>query len=104
MRLRAGIPRAAAAGVVPFLVTFAAFTALMASANLPTTLYAVYADEFGFSSLVVTLVFATYAVVLAPSLLTFGQLSDRARLALLRMHVDIGSRHVEVAAHHQRLA
>jgi MFS family permease len=63
---------------VPFLVTFAAFTALMASANLPTTLYGVYADEFGFSSLVVTLVFATYAVVLAPSLLSFGQLSDRA--------------------------
>ena len=40
MRLRAGIPRVAAAGAVPFLVTFAAFTALMASANLPTTLYA----------------------------------------------------------------
>jgi MFS family permease len=77
-RPRTAIPSAARAGVVPFLVTFAAFTALMASANLPTTLYAVYADEFGFSSLVVTLVFATYAVVLAPSLLTFGQLSDRA--------------------------
>src|SRR5205823_9674964 len=30
-----------------------------------------------FSSAVLTLVFATYAIVLAPSLLLFGQLSDR---------------------------
>ena len=37
----------------------------------------VYEREFGFSSAVLTLVFATYALVLAPSLLVFGQLSDR---------------------------
>jgi MFS family permease len=50
---------------------------LMAGANLATPLYHVYAAKFGFSSLVLTLVFATYAVVLVPSLILFGRLSDR---------------------------
>jgi MFS family permease len=40
-------------------------------------LYAVYADLFGFSSLVLTLVFSTYAAVLVAALLLFGRLSDR---------------------------
>ena len=49
----------------------------MAGANLATPLYAVYADKFHFSSLVLTTVFATYAVVLVPALIVFGRLSDR---------------------------
>jgi MFS family permease len=50
---------------------------LVAGANLATPLYAVYRERFGFSSVVLTLVFATYQLVLCPSLLLFGQLSDR---------------------------
>jgi MFS family permease len=50
---------------------------LVAGANLATPLYAVYRERFGFSSVVLTLVFATYQLVLCPSLLVFGQLSDR---------------------------
>src|SRR3954466_2280570 len=61
----------------PFLVVATAWFAMMAGANLATPLYAVYRDRFGFSSAVLTLVFATYALVLVPSLLVFGQLSDR---------------------------
>src|SRR6188472_3906569 len=61
----------------PFLVVSSAWFAMMAGANLATPLYAIYEREFGFSSAVLTLVFATYALVLAPSLLVFGQLSDR---------------------------
>jgi MFS family permease len=49
----------------------------MAGANLATPLYAVYAAKFHFSSLVLTTIFATYAVVLVPSLILFGRLSDR---------------------------
>src|SRR6188768_3216116 len=60
-----------------FLVVSGAWFAMMAGANLATPLYAIYEREFGFSSAVLTLVFATYALVLAPSLLVFGQLSDR---------------------------
>ena len=60
-----------------FLVVGAAWFAMMAGSNLATPLYAIYEREFGFSKAVLTLVFATYALVLAPSLLVFGQLSDR---------------------------
>jgi MFS family permease len=62
---------------LPFLVAFAAFFSLLAGANLPAPLYAVYRERFGFSSALLTLVFATYALVLVPSLVLFGQLSDR---------------------------
>jgi MFS family permease len=61
----------------PFLLVGGAWTAVMAGSNLATPLYAVYERRFGFSSAVLTVVFATYALVLAPSLLVFGQLSDR---------------------------
>src|SRR3954447_26446773 len=61
----------------PFLVVAAAWFAMMAGTNLATPLYAIYEREFGFSGAVLTLVFATYALALAPSLLLFGQLSDR---------------------------
>src|SRR6266516_5038837 len=61
----------------PFWTVSSALFALLMGANLPTPLYDVYRQRFGFSSAVLTLVFATYAVVLIPSLLVFGQLSDR---------------------------
>src|SRR3954471_19429732 len=61
----------------PFLLVGGAWFAVMAGSNLATPLYAVYEGEFGFSSAVLTVVFATYMLVLAPSLLVFGQLSDR---------------------------
>src|SRR4051794_15836641 len=72
MPVTAGRVRATA-----FVVVGAAWFAMMAGSNLATPLYAIYAREFGFSKAVLTLVFATYALVLAPSLLVFGQLSDR---------------------------
>src|SRR3954466_13893042 len=62
----------------PFLVVTAAWFAVMAATNLATPLYALYEHEFGFESAVLTLVFATYMLVLAPSLLIFGPLSDRS--------------------------
>jgi MFS family permease len=62
---------------VAFAVVGAALFVLVTGANLATPLYAVYRERFGFSSLVLTLVFATYQLVLCPSLLVFGQLSDR---------------------------
>jgi MFS family permease len=61
----------------PSLSLCAAWLVLMAGANLATPLYAVYAAEFGFTSLVLTAVFATYAVVLVPTLIVFGRVSDR---------------------------
>jgi len=60
-----------------FVLAGTALFVLVAGANLATPLYAVYRERFGFSSVVLTLVFATYQLVLCPSLLVFGQLSDR---------------------------
>ena len=59
------------------LVVWFAWLVLMAGANLATPLYAVYAQRFGFSPLVLTAIFATYAIVLVPALVLFGRLSDR---------------------------
>lgn len=61
----------------PFLTVGGGWLILMAGANVATPLYAVYARRFEFSSLELTTVFATYAVVLVPSLILFGRLSDR---------------------------
>jgi MFS family permease len=57
-------------------VVCAALGAMLASVNLAAPLYATYQAEFGFSSLTLTLVFATYAIVLIPSLMVFGKMSD----------------------------
>jgi MFS family permease len=61
----------------PFYIVATALFVLLVASNMPTPLYAVYRERFGFSSAVLTMIFATYAVVLVPSLLLFGQLSDR---------------------------
>jgi MFS family permease len=68
---------AASSGWTPLLIIWSGWLVLMAGANLATPLYSVYAAKFGFSSLVLTTIFATYAVVLVPSLILFGRLSDR---------------------------
>src|ERR1041385_9036290 len=72
-------------GLRQLITVWLAWLLLMAGANLATPLYAVYAQRFHFSSLVLTAIFATYAVVLVPSLIVFGRLSDRIgrRLVLL---------------------
>jgi MFS family permease len=74
----------------PALTVWLAWLLLMAGANLPTPLYAVYAQQFHFSSLVLTAIFATYAAVLVPALVVFGGLSDRLgrRIVIL---VGLGS-------------
>jgi MFS family permease len=60
-----------------FVIVGAALFVLLLDGNLPTPLYAVYRERFGFSGTELTLIFATYTLVLIPSLLVFGQLSDR---------------------------
>jgi MFS family permease len=53
-----------------------AFTTTMAFTTVPTPLWSVYAQRDHFSSLMVTLVFAAYAVAVAVSLILAGHLSD----------------------------
>src|SRR3954468_1816502 len=60
-----------------FVIVAAALFVLLLDGNLPTPLYAVYRERFGFSGAELTLIFATYTMARIPSLLVFGQLSDR---------------------------
>jgi predicted MFS family arabinose efflux permease len=54
-----------------------AFAATMLGTTLPTPLYALYKDKFGLSELIITVIFATYAVGVIAALLVFGGLSDQ---------------------------
>jgi MFS family permease len=60
-----------------FWIVACGLASLLLGANLAATLYAVYSEEFGFSSAVLAVIFATYTLVLVPALLVCGQLSDR---------------------------
>ena len=60
-----------------FAVVAAAFAVTMAGTTLPTPLYPIYEREFGFSGLMATVVFATYAVGVIAALVLFGNLSDQ---------------------------
>ena len=55
----------------------AAFLVTMVGTTLPTPLYPIYQRELGFGPLVVTVVFATYAVGVLAALLVVGRLSDQ---------------------------
>jgi MFS family permease len=53
-----------------------ALLVLIIGTNLPSPLYGMYATEFKFSTLTVTLIVAVYAAVIVPSLLLAGPLAD----------------------------
>jgi len=53
-----------------------AFLVTMVGTTLPTPLYVLYRQRFGFSELMVTIIFATYAAGVIAALLLFGRLSD----------------------------
>jgi predicted MFS family arabinose efflux permease len=55
----------------------AAFLVTMLGATLPTPLYPIYEQELGFGGLMVTVVFATFAVGVLAALLVVGRLSDQ---------------------------
>jgi MFS family permease len=57
-------------------VAFALAIAMLGT-TLPTPLYDLYRVRFGFSELMITVIFATYAAGVIASLLLFGRLSDQ---------------------------
>jgi MFS family permease len=76
-------PRRNGAGL--WAVVFA-FVAVMAFSTVPTPLYALYQARDGFSTVVVTVIFAAYAVGVMLALFLGGHVSDwlGRRRALLR--------------------
>jgi predicted MFS family arabinose efflux permease len=68
---RSGIGRRAGFAAASF-----AFAVVMLGTTLPTPLYGLYRQRFGFSELMITVIFATYAAGVIGALLLFGHLSD----------------------------
>lgn len=60
-----------------FPVAAYAFAVTMLGTTLPTPLYGLYQAKFGFSQLMITVIFATYAAGVIAALLLFGRLSDQ---------------------------
>ena len=60
----------------PFAAACFALFVLLVGSNLVTPLFPVYAKIYGLSPLGVSLLFATYALLVIPALLIFGPLSD----------------------------
>ncbi|HEX4689009.1 MAG TPA: MFS transporter, partial [Nocardioides sp.] len=75
--LRVRLPATRSSGARAVGIVFLAWLWLMAGANLAAPLYERYAEEFGFAPIVLTTVFAAYAVTLVLTLLTCGRLADR---------------------------
>lgn len=67
---------ATTARVLGFWLVAYAFAVAMLGTTLPTPLYPIYQHDFGFSSLLVTVIFAVYAGGVIAGLLLFGGLSD----------------------------
>ena len=65
---------------------------LFVGAGAPTPLYVVYEREYGFSAIVLTLVFAVYVVALLGAFVVAGRLSDhigRRPVLLIALPVNI---------------
>jgi hypothetical protein len=76
------------------LLTASVTLSFLAGSSAPTPLYPVYQAMWGFSSATLTLVFASYVLVLLAGLLVFGRLSDHVG----RKRVIVGATLVQVAA------
>lgn len=77
-----------------YWVIAASFLVVMAYATVPTPLYAIYQQEAGFPPVVVTVIFAAFAVGVMISLLLAGHLSDtwgRRPLVLASVLLEIAS-------------
>ena len=62
--------------VTAFWVLALILCGLLFASSVPSPLYVVYQDEWGFSSITLTSVFAVYAVALLAALLVVGSISD----------------------------
>ncbi|GHB00895.1 MFS transporter [Modicisalibacter luteus] len=67
----------AASSRLIFLGVAFAFLLTMLGTTLPTPLYPVYQQRFGFSQLMITIIFAAYAVGVIAALITTGRWSDQ---------------------------
>ncbi|WP_406002944.1 MFS transporter [Streptomyces sp. NBC_00829] len=77
-----------------FALDASILVALLAASSAPTPLYAIYQDQWGFSSLTLTVIFSAYSMAMLLALLMTGSLSDH----LGRRPVLVGALAVEASA------
>jgi MFS family permease len=73
----AGVGRERLGRRASFAAAAFALAVTMLGTTLPTPLYGLYRQQFGFSELMITVIFATYAAGVIASLVLFGRLSDQ---------------------------
>lgn len=66
-------------GRAPYIAAAGVFAVGMAGTTLPTPLYGLYREQIGFSELIVTVVFAVYAIGVIAALLIMRRLLGRPR-------------------------
>ncbi len=74
--LRCCVPASRPSRAVPFWTAAALLVLVLAASGVPSPLYRVYQERFGFSAGVLTTVFGIYAFALLAALLVVGALSD----------------------------
>lgn len=62
---------------LPFVAGSFGFFVIMAGATMPVPLFPIYAETYGFSPLIITLIFAVYCAGVIGALLGFGPWSDQ---------------------------
>src|SRR5215470_12587576 len=90
-------------GTAAIAAVAAMIAVLFAGSTIVTPLYVIYQQEWGFSNITLTLVYATYAIGNMIALLVFGRVSDRIgrrRTALPAIVVGITSALVFLFATH----
>src|SRR3984885_14409480 len=89
-----GLSRSAARHRRGFWLVGFAFLVTMAFSAVPAPLYVLYAARDSFGPLMITVIFAAYAVGVIASLFLAGHLSDRLgrrRMAVLAVSVNVAS-------------
>src|ERR671930_197361 len=71
-----GLGVASKRGAAGFAAASYAFLVAMVGTTLPTPLYPIYQQRFGFGELMITVIFATYAFGVIIGLILTGRLSD----------------------------
>ncbi|WP_262927221.1 MFS transporter [Phytohalomonas tamaricis] len=87
---------------LPFLLVAFAFLIAMLGTTLPTPLYPLYQQRLGLSELMITVIFAAYAVGVIGALLTVGSWSDqlgRKRMLLAGLALSAASAAVFLTSH-----
>src|SRR5271169_6964733 len=77
VRLDNGVSAGVGSHRAAFWVAGATLTLFLCGASAPSPLYAIYQAKFGFSTTILTAIFAVYAVAVLVAVLPAGELSDQ---------------------------